>query len=449
MPTISTNPTGPKPTHFSQHFKLGTTQEHLEFVNIPLDTDAPLFVDPWSFKINDDIWCIECNNLLIDFFQRLLAAIRADNLTEARHLLRPLREPNATRLGLSQGHPRGKGMGPTYSQALVDHLKSSRAFKTGLLRDLSDCELMIPHVSNDRISDITTNVINKKLVEFTKEQCDRYGIKTSRIPAGLTWNPDRGFWVSTYGDLPTYNGKPIILVPKTIVRRKMSLDHKDYWRHYCLEFLQQEHLNSNSSLCRTLKDGTRVPPSKKDLEAELPCDKDELLEFTKKHPKVLKLYKDDVAEKRPGKLGDSELVELLGGGASIQIRIDPAHKGIKIVSNNINVHGDVIGTVGGGTVNARDMTLYKNQLDASFKDESIKSALYDARTRIETAKVSPTDKADAADMLGQITAEIHKPQPDRSKLSGWIGVLRKIVPTAVSALGGIKTIAEIVKLAAS
>jgi len=442
----STIPTSPKPTHFSKHFKLPATQAQLDFVNVPLDTDAPLFVDPYSFKINNDLWSIECNNLLIDFFQKLLAEIRAGNIVEANNLLLPLREPNAIRLGLSRGRPRGKGMGPIHSQALVRHLRSSRAFKTGLLRDLSDCELMIPHVSNDRISDITSNVVMGKLVEFTKQQCDLYGIKTTNVAVGPTWNPDTGFWESIYGDLPSYKDKPIVLVPKSIVRRKMTFDHKDYWRYHVLPYLQQEHLNSNSSLCRTLKGGKRVVPTKKSLEPEMPCDKDELSAFSQKHPKVLKKYRNEAAEMRPGKLADNEISELVG--EVVEYRLDPAHQGATV--NNIHIHGDVTNsTIGGGAINARNIMAYKQQLDSSFRDQNVKSALLDARTRIETAPVSPADKTDAADTLGRITAEIQNSEPDREKLSGWLGILNEIVPTAVTALGGIKVIAEIIKLAAS
>ncbi len=62
---------------FSEHFGLRRTQEQLDFVDIPLNTDIPLYVDPYAFKIGLDLWSIECNNLVVDYFQNVVDSIRA------------------------------------------------------------------------------------------------------------------------------------------------------------------------------------------------------------------------------------------------------------------------------------------------------------------------------------------------------------------------------------
>lgn len=39
--------------HFSEHFHLGKSQADLPFVNIFVDTDVPLFVDPYAFNLDE------------------------------------------------------------------------------------------------------------------------------------------------------------------------------------------------------------------------------------------------------------------------------------------------------------------------------------------------------------------------------------------------------------
>jgi len=58
-----------------------------------------------------------------------------------------------------------------------------------------------------------------------------------------------------------------------------------------LNFLQEEHLSANSSLVRTLKDGTKKPPCKKALKELHPLSEQYLYEFSEEHPDVLKRYK--------------------------------------------------------------------------------------------------------------------------------------------------------------
>src|SRR5262245_19878630 len=85
---------------FSDHFKLQKSQAELDFVDIPLNRDVPLFVDPYALSIEDDQWFAICNNLVVDFFQQVLNAIKASNMPKGLQLLANLHEPNETRLGL-------------------------------------------------------------------------------------------------------------------------------------------------------------------------------------------------------------------------------------------------------------------------------------------------------------------------------------------------------------
>jgi hypothetical protein len=286
---------------FSEYFRLRLAQHELNFVDIPLETDIPLFVDPYAISVRDDPWFAECNNIIVDYFDLVLDAIRDGRENVSLSLLRRLSEPNQTHFGLSRGRPAGRSIGAEQSVDLHERLRRSRAVETGFLRDLADCELVIPGIARDKISDITTNIIKVMLITYTRDQCDMNGVPTRAVPQTF-WHPPSRSWRSDYVQLPVVLGRhveePIILVPKIIARLDLAYDARDYYRHHVLAYLQVEHMEAGTSLVHVLKNGRKVV-YKKDLESEYPYSKEFLYEFSRERPGVLEGYKSSVAATVP------------------------------------------------------------------------------------------------------------------------------------------------------
>ena len=197
---------------FPDYFKLKKYQAELDFVDVLVDDDTPLFVDPYVFKVRDDTWSVECNNLIVDFFNTVVQSIRNKDYGYAKNLLERLGEPKETHLGMGAGTIAGKGVSGKQAGDLYSKLSSSRAVKTGHLKDLLDCELMIPGIGFDKISDITTNIIREKLIEYTQEQCRLYNISMRETPSGKVWSPIEKHWLNGhYTELPIINGKKLFL----------------------------------------------------------------------------------------------------------------------------------------------------------------------------------------------------------------------------------------------
>lgn len=110
--------------------------------------------------------------------------------------------------------------------------------------------------------------------------------------------------MNDYYDLPKdVNGKPIILVPKDIVRIIPTLNANEFYNHYVLSFLQDELYSSASSLCKLVK-GVRKKPTKKIIKEEVTrvgdpkkdefkkSLKDYLYEFSSRHEDVLNEYRE-------------------------------------------------------------------------------------------------------------------------------------------------------------
>ncbi|MBF0216129.1 MAG: hypothetical protein HQL30_03930 [Candidatus Omnitrophica bacterium] len=123
---------------FSKAFKLNKTQPELDFVDIDLKTDIPLFIDPYAISKRNDLWSVECHNIIVEYFQLVIDAIKNDEEKVAIKMLSRLNETNETHLGFSTGKSQGKGVSGTQSALLYKKLKESSAVKTGFITELSD-----------------------------------------------------------------------------------------------------------------------------------------------------------------------------------------------------------------------------------------------------------------------------------------------------------------------
>ncbi len=292
-------------TLFSKKFNINKTQHELDFVDVPIDGDILLFIDPFAISRRIDPWSQQCHRAIVSFFQCVVDAIIRRDIGTASELLRHLHEPNETRLGYSSGKPDGTGFGNMQSEELLNALQDSSAVRTGFINSLEEAEIMIDGVGRDKISDLSTNIIRKYLAEYTKEQCKLHGVPTQNVPLKPYYSVEDGCWLSDYFEVPFASGKPVLLVPKIIVRYETAYNHQEYYQDIVLSYLQAEHLSANSSLVHTLKNGNRVV-YKKDLMPLFKCTKENLYQFCREHPNEMNRYRERLIEME--EIGESQFV---------------------------------------------------------------------------------------------------------------------------------------------
>ncbi len=243
----------------SELFDLGTSQGGLDFVDVDVAGDTPVYIDPRAIRTQEGDWAESCVGLLQSYFESLLEAVRNGEAGQIAYLLMPTFEPNETHLGESKGSAAGRGLGAGRKAAkLVEALINSSAVQSGLLSDLEETALFIPGIGRDTISDITTNVIRGPLIRYTQEVCAIYDIPLEMQHSGFGWSDRARTWVDSQVALPRAKGNKLLLVPRSIVRFDPILDTGRYFRGYLRPYFEARELdNPNSQLVRVLKSGRR------------------------------------------------------------------------------------------------------------------------------------------------------------------------------------------------
>jgi hypothetical protein len=296
----------------SEHYQLARAQPALDFVDVDVYGDVAVFVDPRALRLLNTEWGDECITLIQNFFARVLEAIRSDDEKMGRQLLRTLREPNETHLGLSKAEARGRALGPESARDIWYALTQSEAVQSGLLQDLEDTILMVEGVSADIVSDITTNIIRDPLIRYTREACATYSIPLEGdVDSGPLWDPNKRQWYNQYVQLPVVDNRKLLLVPKVIVRRRMDYDAHEYYRHYILEHLREMELSANTELVRLLKTGKRRVDIKA-LKAKYGQGKAMIVRQTLLEPSLLQRYRSDKRRKIMPPLTHDEIAEAEG-----------------------------------------------------------------------------------------------------------------------------------------
>ncbi len=277
---------------FSEYFSIRLSQHELDFVDISSDYDTPVYVDPYAIEVRDDIWSGEASAYIRSFFIEVLSALRQNEDARANHLMSHLQEPRETFLGVSRGKPKGRGVGRIQARQLITAIRNSKAYQTGLLSDLSEMSLYVEGIDRDKISDLTTNVIRSLLIEYTKRQCDLYGIPVSHYSGPPEWNIHNKNWESRYARLPYIDESAVLLVPKFIVRRRLCLDSQEFYNKQITDFLIEEHLRADSSLVYVVKKTKEKKVDKKDVREQNPMSKALVADMVRDNPHLLEVYKE-------------------------------------------------------------------------------------------------------------------------------------------------------------
>lgn len=282
-----------KPQTFTQYFGINKSQDQLDFLDIYANCDMTLFLDPYGISAMGTGWGRECESQIVTYFQHLIESIRNRDQKKVKQLLNALHEVNEISLGYSKDGLGGRGIGPIQAKEIQNAFENSQAAKTGDIRDIADCALLIPGINRDKISDITANILKKELILFTHRQCKLHSIPMKKVAVNNAFDYNTFLFTSFYTDLPVVNEKAKILLPISSVRQDPQLSKEKYYRNFVLEYLIAEHSHAGDALATVLRNG-KIKVRIADIKRKYPIGTDLLYNFSKAHPQILEKYKSEL-----------------------------------------------------------------------------------------------------------------------------------------------------------
>jgi hypothetical protein len=281
----------------SDHFGLEKSQYELDFVDVDINRDTPLFLDPYFLATHDDPWCVAASRTIRSFFEHFVTLVRGGNLDEARQLFDHLSEPNETCLGLSRGRPQGRGIGDVNADDMFASLVKSKAVATGVVEHLEDARVFVRGIDKDKVSDMATNILRLHLLEYTAHQAELWSLPIQEsVAAGWSWSARDRQWVATHHGMLLVSGRRILLIPKAVASFAEKYTPQKYHQNFVLNFLQNEHLRLNSALVQRAvrRDGSerRFVTKKSLAETEAAYSKEFLTSFTLAHPEVFRDFRE-------------------------------------------------------------------------------------------------------------------------------------------------------------
>lgn len=225
---------------FSEQFGIQVTEDE-EWFDPILSVDTRLFIDPFLLYDQEQGVFQGSHDEVVSFFNAQFEAIartsgrRDSNIwTKAESdLLFP--EVEEICLGYTGAGTGGAGAGRRLARILAEGIWEAIEGGTTSVRHFEEIALIREGIGADRISDITATILRHRLASYTTSICERHrvSVDVARYPRGR-FDVTKGRWVPLEFRLPRnpYNGKPILLSPRTYLRTLPTIEADDFWE-YC------------------------------------------------------------------------------------------------------------------------------------------------------------------------------------------------------------------------
>lgn len=219
--------------------ELSFRQDEVDFAIPFLDEDIPLYVDPFLlWKINSQQDNALHTSVLNSFNQIGHLFIKGQE-SETTKILIELTECNEVGLGNSKTR-QGKRIGEITAHEILSLFRTIPQVNNQGFQHFEEIQLFIDNISKDRISDITCSLIKSFLIDFTIEQCQKFGIPIEKCTISLyNYKTQKIEFEETYLPLNPENKQPIILTPKRWLRYVPWINYEDYFDNYYIKDIEK------------------------------------------------------------------------------------------------------------------------------------------------------------------------------------------------------------------
>lgn len=269
---------------------------NFEFVDVQLDSDNRIFIDPVVLENATDEWSISANRCVQSFFDCLFTTLKngySDRLFEHAH------EQNAIKFGYGNGR-NGKGKTADGLKEALGKLKKL-IYIIPTISKGEDIPVLVEGFAEDCMSDLLANILHEQLNAFTAQQMRSRGIPANEIRTFWSWDAVGGAWHQVTRESWSYKGQELLMVPKWVVRKNYLFKAHQYLYGVIIERIQVEEGHEDMKKIDILNN---MPKNDEHWEYET------VIRYTKEHPDALDEYHKRIPRyysRAHGVMSDEEL----------------------------------------------------------------------------------------------------------------------------------------------
>jgi hypothetical protein len=219
----------------TDHYGLMLSQAELDFAIPFFDEDIPLYIDPFLLWRSPSQQDNALRTNLTKAFNYLGYLFEKGSEHQAIEMLVAASECDEVGLGLSATR-KGKRIVESKAREIFAPFKRIPYYAQNGFRHFEEIQLFVDGISKDRISDITCSFLKSFLIDFTIQQCDKFGIPRYAVQVRNVYDPRTNAFVTQNNvELPIIpaGGRPIVFVPKRWLRFVPWLSYDEYFEKHC------------------------------------------------------------------------------------------------------------------------------------------------------------------------------------------------------------------------
>ncbi len=261
-----------------------------EIVQLDFEHDNRLFIDPYRINEGESELFARAKKKIINFFDLFFKCIEKNDRETAFYIGKQLHEINATKLGYSRkdGLPRGKGFSRKDLLIIFDEAIKIKEFIT----DMPDVLILAEKVGPDKVSDLTTNIIYKELIEYTIYIVNKYQLEIDLVnKKKWIFNVEEKKWIKEKILVPHIENEEILFLPKKIVERYEIFSYQNVYRDLVFPFYKANP--AIHRLIKVLKNKEERSDCKK-LRKRYPANRETVRNFKLEYPERYTQYKKEM-----------------------------------------------------------------------------------------------------------------------------------------------------------
>ena len=225
----------------SDYYNIPLLQSEVDFAIPFMDEDIPLYVDPFLMWKSPSQMDNMLHDGVLNAFNNLGRIFLNGSHDNAISNLVFLSECDEVGLGLSKTR-RGKPISKEIAKEILELFKAIPQVQQYGFKHFEQIQLLVDRISKDRVSDIACSLIKSFLIDYTIDQCVKYGIPLQSVRIHrYDYKQVRVVDEDVKLPMNEESKQPVLFVPKRWLRFTPWLNYDDYFNNYLIKDIEKEY----------------------------------------------------------------------------------------------------------------------------------------------------------------------------------------------------------------